>query len=184
MSRVEAVGLLLVMLLAIYGVMYLSWTRRGRRHGSAAVATAASESFRSSASSATGTPGAVSSRGTYISTTTARSRFDRVVAGGLGVRAAATMTVGDDGVHWQRQGAGDVHVEADRIVAVRRDRGMAGKFIGQDRMVVVTWRAPDEETYDTGFLPRHGADADQLIAAVWLLTVPAPADPTAPEGER
>ena len=90
---------------------------------------------------------------------------------GLGVRAAATMVVDAAAVSFQRQGADDVRLERSRLEAVRRDRGMAGKFIGQDRMVVVTWHGEPEgddpsPRFETGFLPRHAADADALIDAV------------------
>jgi hypothetical protein len=111
-----------------------------------------------------------------VSTTTADSRFDRVTVGGfrgLGVRAAAVMSVGPDGVLWRRQGAEDIHLDTDRVEQVRRDRGMAGKFLAgpaADRLVVVTWHGDDGERYDSGFLPRHGPDADGLVAAVIRLT--------------
>src|SRR5699024_2767284 len=141
------------------------YLRRGRRHPSAAAATGP------------GAPGTdagtwLTSRGTYISTTTADSRYDRVTVGGfrgLGVRAAAVMSVGPDGVLWQRQGADDLHLDAGRADQVRRDRGMAGKCLAgpsADRLVVVTWHGDDGARYDTGFLPRHGPDADELVAAL------------------
>ena len=59
-----------------------------------------------------------------------------------------------------------VHVERHTVTSVRLDRGMAGKFVGQNRLVVVSWRAPDGQIYDTGFLPRYKTDTDALIEAV------------------
>jgi hypothetical protein len=176
-NKLEAVVLLLLILAAVYALMYFGWWRRTRRHPSAAVATALPQRA--------GT-GGVASRGTYISTTTDQSRYDRVATGGLtglGVRSAATMLVDDEGVSYERQGADDLRLDRSRIETVRRDRGMAGKFIGQDRMVVVTWRgdggvgvggdlaeaAGEAERFETGFLPRHAADADALIEAVTRL---------------
>ncbi|WP_137121979.1 PH-like domain-containing protein [Segeticoccus rhizosphaerae] len=174
MTRLEAVLLLLLILAAVYALMYFGWWRRTRRHPSAAVATAGAEHAGA---------GGIASRGTYISTTTDQSRFDRVATGGLtglGVRSAATMLVDDEGVSYERQGAADLRLDRSRIETVRRDRGMAGKFIGQDRMVVVTWHGdPNDpvgddgeeavERFETGFLPRHAADAEALIGAVTRL---------------
>ncbi len=185
MNRLESVLLLLLILAVIYAVMYAGWWRRTKRHPGAAVATGSGASVGE---------GAVASRGTYISTTTDRSRFDRVATGGftgLGVRSAATMIVDDAAVWFQRQGADDLRLERSRLEAVRRDRGMAGKVIGQDRVVVVTWhgdrtRGEDAddaglvERFETGFLPRHPADADELIAAVTRLLP----QPTSTDGDQ
>ena len=54
----------------------------------------------------------------------------------------------------------------DWLTGVGRERGMAGKWVGQNRLVVVTWRAGDGEEFATGFLPRHTAQIDELVAAV------------------
>ena len=131
--------------------MYAGWRRRSRRFPLAAVATTP------------GRPAAVpddtaevAAEGIYVTTTTVASRLERVAAAGLGVRARATMTV-RRGRSWVREGAGDVHVLFDWLTGVSRERGMAGKWVGQNRLVVVTWRAGDGEEFATGFLPRHRA---------------------------
>lgn len=167
MNRWESVLVLFVAVCLVYAVAVHGFLRRGRRHGSAGVAT---DGFTG------GEDVWVSSRGTYISTTTAGSRYDRVTVGGftgLGVRAAAVMDVGPGGVTWQRQGADAIHLEPGWLEGVRRDRGMAGKFVagpGPDRMVVVTWHGADGDRFDSGFLPRNGADTDALLEAVTALT--------------
>jgi hypothetical protein len=205
MTRLQAVGVLLIVLGVIYALMYLGWLRRARRHRSAAIATAPPTATPPAPSPPAATllasytppverdpepapsledtgqfalPLAMEvwaeSEGTYVSTTTAVSRLERVNAAGLGARSAATMVVDGSGVRWDRQGAVPVHVEAHTVTAVRADKGMAGKFLGQDRLVVVSWKAPDHQIYDTGFLPRHKADTDSLIAAVTRLIDPLP----------
>jgi hypothetical protein len=169
MTRVQAVLLLVLLVGVVYALMYAGWRRRARRFPSAAVATTAGATGSAADTSDTSdTPDTaeVAAEGTYVSTTTVASRLERVAAAGLGVRARATMTVGGGEVRWVREGAGDVHVLFDWLTGVSRERGMAGKWVGQNRLVVVTWRADDGEEFATGFLPRHTAQVDELVAAV------------------
>jgi hypothetical protein len=163
MTRVQAVLLLVLLIAVVYTLMYAGWRRRARRFPSAAVATTAG-----APGIAADTPDTaeVEAEGIYVTTTTVASRLERVAAAGLGVRARATMTVGGGQVRWVREGAGDVHVLFDWLTGVSRERGMAGKWVGQNRLVVVTWRAGDGEEFATGFLPRHKAQVDELVAAV------------------
>src|SRR4051794_12773555 len=170
MTRTESVLLLVLLVVVVYALMYAGWRRRSRRHPSAAVAT--SPVVTSAAGPGTAGAGTTSSRedlradGTYVSTTTLASRLERVAAGGLGVRARATMAVGPGGVRWERQGAAEVHVDPERLTGVGRERGMAGKWVGQDRLVVVTWRADDGSEFATGFLPRRSAQTQELVDGV------------------
>jgi hypothetical protein len=146
--------------------MYAGWRRRARRFPSAAVATTAEATVGGADTHGTPDAAEVAAEGVYVSTTTVASRLERVAAAGLGVRARATMTVGGGHVRWAREGAGDVFVLFDWLTGVSRERGMAGKWVGQNRLVVVTWRAGDGEEFATGFLPRHTAQVDELVAAV------------------
>ena len=168
MTRTESVLLLVLLVVVVYALMYTGWRRRSRRHPSAAVATSPVATSAAGADRAGTTASAAGLRaeGTYVSTTTVASRLERVAAGGLGVRARATMAVGPDGVRWERQGAAEMHVEPQRLTGVGRERGMAGKWVGQNRLVVVTWRADDGSEFATGFLPRVTAQTQELVDAV------------------
>jgi hypothetical protein len=155
--------------------LYAAWLRKRRRHTSAAVAVAG-EGERApgapEAPEAPEAPGAVvTAEGTYVSTTTAASRHERVAVAGLGNRARATMTVRrgepDELVRFERQGESAVVIPRGRLVQVRRERGMAGKFVGSSRLLVLQWRADDDAIYETGFLPRYRADLDRLEGALW-----------------
>jgi len=163
MTRVQAVLLLVLLVAAVYALMYAGWRRRARRFPSAAIATTAGAT---GSAADTADPAEVEAEGIYVTTTTVASRLERVAAAGLGVRARATMTVGGGHVRWAREGAGDVFVLFDWLTGVSRERGMAGKWVGQNRLVVVTWRGGDGEEFATGFLPRHTAQVDELVAAV------------------
>lgn len=193
MTRLQAVGILLVALGLIYALLYAAWLRGQRRHASAAIAA----ERRGTGDGAPQAPTLPDERlsvivvdGTYISTTTARSRLERVTVEGLGNGGRATLTVrrgdADQLVRIERQGEATVVVPSARLVSVRRDRGMAGKWIGANRVVVLRWRADDGALYETGFLPRHKADVDRIESALWWHsgeTTNDEAKPTATEGE-
>lgn len=117
---------------------------------------------------------------TYVSTTRAGDWLDRVGAHGLGVRSAATVQVRDAGVVVRRRGAPDVFVPRAALRAVGTSGGMAGKVVGGEGLVVLTWvPAPDDDPrgLDTGLRLRHAHEADELRAATHGLigTAPAPA---------
>jgi len=180
MTRVQAVGVVLIALGLVYALMYAGWLRRARRNPSAAVAISPTPSSAtphsatlSSATSRSPTPSSpiltesiVVSEGTYISTTLASSRLERVAAAGLGVRARATMRVDATSVCWDREGADDLRIESIRLLRVSLERGMAGKFVGQARIVVVSWHTEGGDRYATGFLPRRRAESAALVQAV------------------
>ena len=170
MTRLQAVGVLLIALGLIYALLYAAWLRKRRRHGSAAVAVA-EPGKEPGKEPAAAEASAVRAEGTYVSTTTAASRHERVAVQGLGNRSRATVTVRrghpEELVRFERQGESDVVIPRSRLLDVRRDRGMAGKFVGANRLLVLRWRADDEAIYETGFLPRYRADLDKLEMALW-----------------
>ena len=110
--------------------------------------------------------------GTYLGTTKAISRQERVAAPGLGEPARATMVVDDSTVRWEREGTGEVRVAGSRLLGVSMEREAADKFVGQAHLVLVSWNADsdkDDERYVTGFLPRSRADSAVLVSAVQRL---------------
>jgi hypothetical protein len=191
-TRGQAVGILLVLLGVVYAGLYFAWQRKRRRYLSAAVAVDRGPTGDPAPGIVTGSRGEDSDRepgiqvapseadydvraeGTYISTTTARSRHERVTVEGLGNPSVAVLLVhrGDAEhlVEIRRTGEQDVFITAERLKAFRRDRGMAGKFLGSPRLAVLTWRADDGALYETGFLPRHRADLERIEAALWWHT--------------
>ena len=115
---------------------------------------------------------------TYVSTTRAGDWLDRVGAHGLGVRSAATVQVFDQGVVVRRRGAPDVFVPRAALRAVGTSGGMAGKVVGGEGLVVLTWvPSPDDDPrgLDTGLRLRHRQEADALLAATQTLIGTTPA---------
>jgi len=113
---------------------------------------------------------------TYVSTTRAGDWLDRVAAADLGVRSPATVEVYDAGVQIRRTGAHDVFIPAASLRGATTAPGMAGKVVGRDGLVVLTWQADadDERGLDTGLRPRHAADRPRLVAAVTDLITTTP----------
>jgi hypothetical protein len=111
---------------------------------------------------------------TYVSTTTAGDWLDRVTAHDLGLRGPAVVQVFDAGVRVARTGAADLFVPVGALRAVGATDGMAGKFVGHDGIVVLTWEAPAVDStagtgLDTGLRTRHRADRRILLDAVTTL---------------
>ncbi len=72
----------------------------------------------------------------------------------------------------RRRGATDVFVPAARLRTVGTAPGMAGKFMGGEGLVVLTWDSGTDRVLDTGLLVRHRKERPALVAAVQAL-IPA-----------
>ena len=177
MTRLQAVGVMLVALGLIYALLYAAWVRKRHHHESAAIAAERSRTTRDHSLEAPALkerPAQVIVEGTYVSTTTAENRLERVTVEGLGNRAKATLIVSrgdaDELVRIDRQGEATVVIPAARLRSARRERGMVGKFVGGNRLVVLQWRAENGDVYETGFLPRYKADVERVESALWWHT--------------
>ena len=114
----------------------------------------------------------------YVSTTTAGDWLDRVAAHDLGVRSAAVAQVFDGGLRVTRTGARDVLVPASALRGAGTSPGMAGKFVGGEGLVVVTWQAPTGPDgsagalLDTGLRTHRAEDREVLLEALRGLLPP------------
>ncbi|WP_414937654.1 transporter [Amycolatopsis sp. cmx-11-51] len=105
------------------------------------------------------------SSGVYISTTKAGHWQERVVTRGAGLRTGAVWRLHADGIAIERGGAPDFWIPRGSITGVRKDKGMAGKVMGIDALLVITWLAGDVEL-DTGFRGDDVDDYPQWIEAL------------------
>lgn len=126
----------------------------------------------------------------YVSSTLAGDWLARVGAHGLGDRSEAEAAVYDAGVLITRTGASTVFVPRTALRGAGLAPGMAGKYVGADGLVVVTWQVPgDDRTdavdLDTGLRTRYATDRARLVDAVRHLMTTAsldePAAATTPE---
>ncbi|GHF38547.1 transporter [Amycolatopsis bartoniae] len=88
--------------------------------------------------------------GLYVSTTTAGNWQDRIVTRGMGLRGRAVLRRYAGGVEVDRAGAPGFWIPNDAVVGVRRGSAIAGKVMGSDSLLILTWRLGDVEL-DTGF---------------------------------
>ncbi|WP_240519415.1 transporter [Amycolatopsis antarctica] len=120
-------------------------------------------------------PGPVSLElpGLYVASTRAGHWQERIVTRGAGLRTSGTLRLHPDGIEVERIGAPGFWIPRSAVVAVATGRGMAGKVMGTDALLVITWR-PGEGTagpveVDTGF---RADDIGRYRA--WIDAVPVP----------
>lgn len=169
----------IAVLLAL-GLLVLWSMRRGWRSRGASTAAEVPELPATPAEGLRGAPVTEPMEATYISSTRAGDWLDRVVAHDLGVRSAAQAQVFERGVLLARRGAPDVWVPSQSLRSVGTTSGMAGKYVGGDGIVVLTWAlAGDERGLDTGVRPRRAKDRTRLLEAARDLI-----DPTSPVAQK
>ena len=134
-------------LLCLWG-MYLGWRRKSRAQS---VQVPPFPEIPSSLGETL-----LESTGVYLSTTTAGNWQDRIVTRGAGLRTNAVWKLYEGGVAVERGGAPDFWIPRDAVTGVRRDNKIAGKVMGTDALLILTWRLGDVEL-DTGF---RGDDLD------------------------
>ena len=164
MTRALAVGVVVLLVLAVWGLMLLGWRRRGGRQLAAGPDGAGLPEPARPTGPATGR----GFEGVYVSTTSHGDWLDRVVAHGLGTRSQVSAHVEPDGVALRRTGAPSVLIRKADLVGAGRAAGMAGKFVARDGLAVITWRL-GQSTLDTGLRLRRGAETAELVAAVQAL---------------
>lgn len=173
MDWLVPVALSLGLIIVLFGLVALGWRNRLRRQSHIAPPPAAPADL-----------GAVlyEAQGQYIATTTAGDWLDRVAVHGLGVKSDATAAVFRDGVLFARSGAPDVFIAREALRSVRLERGMAGKYVERNGLVVLTWQLNDGAV-DTGFRTRHAEGKNQLLAAAAAL-IEDPQDSTEQTGKE
>ena len=134
-------------LLCVWG-MYVGWRRKAR---SQSVQVPPFPAIPSDAGEVL-----LESTGVYLATTTAGNWQDRIVTRGAGLRTGAAWRLHEGGVAVERGGAPDFWIPREAVTGVRRDKKIAGKVMGTDALLIVTWRLDDVEL-DTGF---RGDDLD------------------------
>jgi hypothetical protein len=161
-------GLLLVLALLIYG-LYAGWRHRAARQSDLAELPKLPTDL--------GPDLALPMTGLYVSTTTAGNWQDRVVARGLGRRAAGAARLSAEGICIERDGESDIFIPVTDLVEVTTAPGIAGKVIGQaDGIVVIRWRLGGIDL-DSGFRADDPDRQLDWIDAAAVLLAARPANP-------
>ncbi|GHE02338.1 PH-like domain-containing protein [Streptomyces alanosinicus] len=146
------VGLALFIAL-VYWLMREGWKWRGTLQSDLPAPPSAPEE--------TG-PAKLELSGRYHGSTTAGQWLDRIVAHGLGTRSRAELTLTEEGLQVERPGASDFFVPAAALRGARLDKGIAGKVLTEDGLLVVTW-ALGGKLIDSGFRSDHAAEHTEWV---------------------
>ena len=111
-----------------------------------------------------------SAEGIYLGTSIHADWLDRVAVHGLGMRARASMSVGNMGFHFAMTGASDVFVTTESILSARVDSGVAGSVRSKESVIVVTWMLGDS-TLDSGFRAYEAREQLALMRAIEALGI-------------
>jgi hypothetical protein len=142
----------LVVLAGIYLLMWRGWKKRQARQSDLLPLNEVPEGLFSGAGFET----------VYVSTTSEGDWLDRIAVHGLGERSNAQVHVAEAGVLIEREPS-DVFIPAAAVRGFRLATGMAGKYLRDEGLVVITWQHGDR-TLDTGLKPRFGTD--ELVRAL------------------
>jgi len=156
MSRVLiTVGFIAVWVLFV-ALMYWGWKGRGRRQQDRiGQLPAVPEQL--------GDPVIAPSTGLYVGSTIAPSWQDRIAVGDLGFRAAGELSRYEGGVLLERDGASAIWIPQESIRAIRTERGLAGKVMSKDGVLVIRWELPTGTEIDTGF-----RGDDKTVYPIWV----------------
>jgi hypothetical protein len=157
-ERLLWVAGLLVVVLAVYLLMWRAWRRRAARHGDLPELPAIPERPSGAAPAAELT-------GRYHGSTTSGDWLDRIVARGLGTRSLAELALTGDGVAVRRQGAESFLIPAEAVRGARLDRAIAGKVVTDGGMLVITWEHGGR-LIDSGFRADRPADHPAWVRAL------------------
>ncbi|KIQ17388.1 PH-like domain-containing protein [Rhodococcus sp. MEB064] len=144
MDRVLLVAGFLVFWAAMIALILWGWRNRQKRQ-SDAIGTLPS------APDALGDVRVASCTGLYVGSTLAPSWQNRIAVGDIGHRATGTLTRYETGILLERHGETDIWMPQDALRAIRTERGLAGKVMTKDGLLVVRWELPTGTEIDTGF---------------------------------
>lgn len=99
--------------------------------------------------------------GIYASTTYADQPLKRIVVHGLGGRTSVEVGFSPETVELYRRGSTSFAIPRKDILSVSRSNGMAGKFVGDSSLTVITWKL-GEIAVDTGLLIRDESFAKEF----------------------
>ncbi|MFC6088563.1 transporter [Saccharothrix sp. BKS2] len=147
MTRVLlSLAVLAIFLLCLYG-MWRGWRNRQRRQADL-------PGFPPAPADTGAT--VLETTGVYVGTTLGDDWQDRVAVGDVGHRAEAVLRLTERGLLVEREGASPLWIPAERVEGARTARGLAGKVMTADGLLVVRWQLGDR-VLDTGF---RGDDKD------------------------
>ncbi|TQF66404.1 transporter [Rhodococcus spelaei] len=138
------------------GLMYWGWKGRARRQQGAV-------GELPSVPTELGKQLIEPSSGLYVGSTLAPSWQDRIAVGDIGFRATGDLSRYERGVLLERDGASAIWIPQESIRAIRTERGLAGKVMSKDGVLVIRWELPTGTEIDTGF-----RGDDKSVYPMWV----------------
>jgi hypothetical protein len=153
--RMLLVALVFAVIAGILLLMRRGWRARGRR-----------QDFLPAPNPwAQGEPVFGPVQGIFLGTVFAGDWLNRVVVHGLGVRSRVNVVLTSSSLELDREGAESFSIPLPDLVAVRSDRGIAGKAFERGGMAVVTWNLGGTMV-ESGIRTTHMLDQDALISMI------------------
>lgn len=143
MNSIVIIAIVIVAWGGIVGLMLLGWRNRGRRQ----------QDVIGAFPDVPTDPGALllgPDTGVYVGSTVAPSWQDRVAVGDYGDRASAEFSNFELGILISRSGANPIWIPRESITAIRTERGLAGKVMTADGVLVIRWTLPSGTEIDSG----------------------------------
>jgi hypothetical protein len=148
-------AVLAVLLAVIIQLMVRGWRRRGERQA---------ESLGDLPDEPVTVGSAlVTSSGLYCGCTLAPDWNERITAGDLGYRSKAVLTRYPEGIMVQRIRARPIWIPQESITAIRTERGIAGKVVSRQGILVIRWRLPSGVEIDTGFRANNRREYEEWL---------------------
>lgn len=171
MDRFALTVLVIVLfLLALWG-MRRGWRRQAREQSAHYAPFPEVPEYLADPEQARGAGPRDVATGIYVATTRAGHWQERIVTRGAGIRGPATLRRYTAGVVVDRDGAPSFFIPADSLVDAKTAKGMAGKVMGTDGLLVITWRL-GKALVDTGFRADDMSAYPQWIHALLAMTPP------------
>ena len=130
-----AVVVVLVLLVAALVGMLVAWRRRGTAQRGLVLPPVPAETGAER----------LTATGLHVATTFADRPLERVVAGGLGFRARAVLTVTDRGVLVDRAGAAPFFLSTTGLTGAGTATWALDRGVERDGLTVVAWTLPDAD---------------------------------------
>jgi hypothetical protein len=140
-------AVLVVVIAVVIQLMMRSWRRRGQRQQQV---IGDLPEMPDEVSTAT-----ITTRGLYCGCTMAPAWNERITAGDLGYRSKAVLTRYPEGIMLERVRAQPIWIPQESIVAIRIERGIAGKVVARIGILAIRWRLPSGVEIDIGFRANH-----------------------------
>ena len=103
--------------------------------------------------------------GVFVGTTSASDWLDRIAVHALSDRSNAHLAVATDGVHIAREALPELYVPWTAVEDAALGDALAGKVMGRDGLVLLTWRL-GERTLVSGFRADDHTAHARLVRAV------------------